>query len=99
MAQRAIADLMAETPVHRNELVEGGLDEPALILIRHCRDMKRQEACLRLITLLLLFSCTALFVFTNGVELRQQKEVRSNDKMVFYQTFFFCTKPLKLGQI
>nr|XP_020474488.1 uncharacterized protein LOC109970916 [Monopterus albus] len=48
-----------------------GPDESVLILIKHCQDMKQQETRLRLITLLLLFICTALFIFTTGADLRQ----------------------------
>ncbi|XP_026153720.1 uncharacterized protein LOC113124814 [Mastacembelus armatus] len=47
------------------------MDESVLILIKHCQDMKQQETHLRLITLLLLLSCTALFIFTTGADLRQ----------------------------
>lgn len=47
-------------------------NEPVLILIKHCRDMKQQETRLRLITLLLLLGCTALFCFTIIYEQRQQ---------------------------
>ncbi|KAF7218118.1 putative LOC107395108-like protein [Nothobranchius furzeri] len=49
--------------------VVGGMgmnhEESALILIRHCQDMKRQEARLRLISLLLMLSCAAFFFYTN----------------------------------
>ncbi|XP_047229215.1 uncharacterized protein LOC124872865 [Girardinichthys multiradiatus] len=44
-------------------------EKPLLILISHCREMKQQEARLRIITLLLLLSCAALFVFTNCTDL------------------------------
>ncbi|XP_041667298.1 uncharacterized protein LOC121525382 [Cheilinus undulatus] len=43
--------------------VDMGQDESVLILLRHCRDMKRQETRLRLVTLLLLLGCAALFFF------------------------------------
>lgn len=48
-----------------------GLDKSTLILIKHCRDMKQQETSLRLITLLLVLSCTVLFSFTFSVVLKQ----------------------------
>ncbi|XP_078143050.1 tumor necrosis factor ligand superfamily member 15 [Centroberyx gerrardi] len=38
-------------------------DESLLVLLEHCRDMKRQETRLRLATLFLLFSCSAVFIF------------------------------------
>ncbi|KAG7235553.1 hypothetical protein INR49_002600 [Caranx melampygus] len=43
-----------------------GQDESVLILMKHCRDMKRQESCLRLTTLLLVLSCAAVFIFVIG---------------------------------
>ncbi|XP_008322720.1 uncharacterized protein LOC103389186 [Cynoglossus semilaevis] len=39
------------------------VEEPALILIRHCQDMKKQETRLRFITLLLLLGCGSLFLY------------------------------------
>ncbi|KAM7369418.1 hypothetical protein PAMP_013687 [Pampus punctatissimus] len=53
----------------RNEGITGdamvnmGPDKPVLIL-KHCHDMKKQEMCLRAVTLLLLLSCLTLFIFT-----------------------------------
>ncbi|XP_071377286.1 uncharacterized protein [Centroberyx affinis] len=38
-------------------------DESLLVLLAHCRDMKRQETRLRLATLFLLFGCCAVFLF------------------------------------
>ncbi|XP_042365423.1 uncharacterized protein LOC121959935 [Plectropomus leopardus] len=46
-------------------------DESVFILIKHCRDMKQQETRFRLITLLLLLSCTALYIFTIWADLRK----------------------------
>ncbi|XP_074546938.1 uncharacterized protein LOC141805673 [Halichoeres trimaculatus] len=44
--------------------VDMSRDEAVLILLQHCQDMKRQETRLRLVSLLLLLSCVALFVFS-----------------------------------
>lgn len=52
-------------------VMETGLDKSTLILIKHCRDMKQQETCLRLITLLLVLSSTVLFYFASSVILKQ----------------------------
>ncbi|KAM4532171.1 uncharacterized protein V3H82_026034 [Fundulus diaphanus] len=38
-------------------------EDPLLLLITHCREMKQQEARLRIATLLLLLGCAALVVF------------------------------------
>ncbi|XP_030005858.1 uncharacterized protein LOC115430105 [Sphaeramia orbicularis] len=54
------------------------VDESVLILIRHCRDMKRQETCLRFITLLLLLSCTTLFVLTLSADFKKCEEFGSS---------------------
>uniref|UniRef100_A0A3Q0RSN7 THD domain-containing protein n=1 Tax=Amphilophus citrinellus TaxID=61819 RepID=A0A3Q0RSN7_AMPCI len=62
-------------------------DESALILINHCRDMKKQEARLRLITLLLLLGCAALFVYSTCAGLRRQDEPGSRGREVSSQTF------------
>lgn len=40
-----------------------GPDQSVLVLMEHCREMKRQETRLRLFTLLLLLGCTALLMF------------------------------------
>ncbi|KAL7376991.1 hypothetical protein ABVT39_019453 [Epinephelus coioides] len=50
-----------------------GQDECVLILINHCRDMKQQETRLRLTTLLLLLSCTALYIFTLCTDLGKRE--------------------------
>ncbi|TKS84062.1 hypothetical protein D9C73_019171 [Collichthys lucidus] len=63
--------LPAETTCE-DSMIDMGQDRSALILIKHCRDMKQQEMCLRLITLFLLLICTALFIFMNGAILRQR---------------------------
>ncbi|XP_062268346.1 uncharacterized protein LOC133974701 [Platichthys flesus] len=60
---------------------ETGLDrdQPVCILIRHCRDMKRQETRLRLLTMLLLLGCSALYIFTLCAELRNREHQSSGD--------------------
>ncbi|XP_074473764.1 tumor necrosis factor ligand superfamily member 15-like [Sebastes fasciatus] len=55
-----------------------GHDESTLILIKHCRDMKKQETRLRFITLLLVFSCTTLFMFTIWADLRHRENSGSS---------------------
>ncbi|KAM3599717.1 uncharacterized protein V6R79_010294 [Siganus canaliculatus] len=52
------------TAVCEDSRIDIDLDQSVLILLKHCQSMKQQETRLRLITLLLLLSCTALFVFT-----------------------------------
>ncbi|XP_015229039.1 PREDICTED: uncharacterized protein LOC107083950 [Cyprinodon variegatus] len=45
-------------------VVEMNSEDPLLLIINHCREMKQQEARLRIVTLLLLLGCSALTVFT-----------------------------------
>ncbi|CAB1421753.1 unnamed protein product [Pleuronectes platessa] len=61
--------------------LETGLDrdQPVCILIRHCRDMKQQETRLRLITMLLLLGCSALYIFTLCAELRKTEPQSSGE--------------------
>ncbi|KAF3849420.1 hypothetical protein F7725_015917, partial [Dissostichus mawsoni] len=58
-----------------------GPDQSLLVLMEHCREMKRQETRLRLFTLLLLLGCTALLVFAMWAGLIQSgsKEEVVND--------------------
>lgn len=63
-----------EVRVHREE-------ESLLILINHCREMKQQEARLRLITLLLLLGCAAAFIFISCADFSQRRAaVRAADR-------------------
>lgn len=73
----------------RDSVMNMGPDEPVLILIKHCRDMKQQETRLRLVTLLLLLSCTALFIFITGAGLRQHKNSGSSEQGVSFKTIFY----------
>ncbi|KAK5852431.1 hypothetical protein PBY51_023900 [Eleginops maclovinus] len=87
---------MGHTLIRQSELAEAadgdvmmdlGPDKSVLILIQHCREMKRQETCLRLITLLLLLSCTALFIFAMWAGFRQsgsKEEVINNEQSPAY---------------
>lgn len=69
-ADREMEALSGSGPVevrgHREE-------ESLLILINHCREMKQQEARLRLITLLLLLGCAAAFIFISCADLSQRR--------------------------
>ena len=70
-----------------NAMMDMGHDESLLILIKHCRDMKQQETRLRLVTLLLVLSCTTLFIFTISADLRQPENSGSSGQGVSYKTF------------
>lgn len=66
-------------------VMEMGSDKSVLILLKHCQDMKQQETRLRLITLLLVFSCTVLFCFTiNGILIQN---AGLNEQRVSSKTF------------
>lgn len=65
MVPRLIRDTRPAGSAAGDSVIAMGEDESALILIKHCNDMKQQEARLRLITLLLLLVNMALLLFTN----------------------------------
>ncbi|XP_041816799.1 uncharacterized protein LOC121623551 [Chelmon rostratus] len=73
MGQNRMASTLPAEAACGNSVTDMGPDESVLILIKHCRDMKQQETRLRLITLLLLLTCMALFIFNTGVGLRQRE--------------------------
>ncbi|XP_076614804.1 uncharacterized protein LOC143338350 [Chaetodon auriga] len=73
MGQKLMARTLSAEAACRNSGIDMSSDESVLILIKHCRDMKQQETCLRLITLLLLLTCMALFIFVTGADLRQRE--------------------------
>nr|XP_046232013.1 uncharacterized protein LOC124052126 [Scatophagus argus] len=74
--------LPAETALGES-MVNMGSDESVLILIKHCQDMKQQETRLRLITLLLLLSCTALvLIFICGTNLRSHENSASSGRQL-----------------
>lgn len=65
MVPRLIRDTRPAGSAAGDSVIDMREDESALILIKHCNDMKQQEARLRLITLLLLLVNMALLLFTN----------------------------------
>ncbi|XP_029300990.1 uncharacterized protein LOC115016975 [Cottoperca gobio] len=69
MGQKLIGHTLPAEAAHVDAMMDLGPDEFVLVLIKHCRDMKQQETCLRLISLLLLLSCVALFIFSFGADL------------------------------
>lgn len=71
MGQKVLGFTTAVGPTCGDAMMGVSRDEPALILIDHCRDMKKQEARLRLVTLLLLLGCAALFVYSTWAGSRQ----------------------------
>ncbi|XP_026032787.1 uncharacterized protein LOC113027389 [Astatotilapia calliptera] len=71
MGQKVMGPTVPAGAACGDALINVSSDESVLILINHCRDMKRQEARLRLITLLLLLGCTALFVYSTCANLGQ----------------------------
>ncbi|KAL4005140.1 hypothetical protein ACER0C_004853 [Sarotherodon galilaeus] len=71
MGQRVMGPTVPAGAACGDALISVTPDESVLILINHCRDMKRQEARLRLITLLLLLGCAALFVYSTCANLGQ----------------------------
>ncbi|KAE8284748.1 hypothetical protein D5F01_LYC16182 [Larimichthys crocea] len=78
MGQKQMGHTLPAETTCKDSIIDMGQDRSALILIKHCRDMKQQEMCLRLITLFLLLICTALFIFMNGAILRQRGISGSN---------------------
>ncbi|XP_078127416.1 uncharacterized protein LOC144531252 [Sander vitreus] len=64
MGEKLFRQTLPTEAVCGDAIIDMGQDKSVLILIQHCRDMKQQETRLRLVTLLLLLSCTALFIFT-----------------------------------
>ncbi|XP_034048202.1 uncharacterized protein LOC117529511 [Thalassophryne amazonica] len=85
MGQKMIREPLSEEVACR---IEAGPDEPVLILLQHCRDMKRQETRLRIITFLLLLSCTALYLFTICAQSQPSKSSGSTGKQDAVQQFF-----------
>lgn len=71
-------------------VVDMGQNESVLILMKHCRDMKRQESCLRLITLLLLLGCATLFFFVICADSRQHGNSGPTGQMVRFKPFYLC---------
>ncbi|KAG8010974.1 Phosphatidylinositol 4-phosphate 5-kinase-like protein 1 [Nibea albiflora] len=78
MGQKQMGHTLPAEATCEDSMIDMGQDRSGLILIKHCRDMKQQEICLRLITLFLLLICTALFIFMNGAILRQRGNSGSN---------------------
>ncbi|KAF0031875.1 uncharacterized protein LOC118284582 [Scophthalmus maximus] len=56
-----------------------GWDESVLVLVQHCRDMKQQETRLRVVTLLLMLGCTALYIFSICADLRKHADSGSSE--------------------
>lgn len=65
------------------------VEEPALILIRHCQDMKKQETRLRFITLLLLLGCGSLFLYISCAVLWFHREPAGTEHTVS-SCLLFC---------
>ncbi|XP_071323030.1 tumor necrosis factor ligand superfamily member 15-like [Trachinotus anak] len=78
MGQKLMGPTLPAEAASGDAVADMGQDESVLILIKHCRDMKQQESCLRLVTLLLLLSCTTLFVFIISADLRQRGDSGSS---------------------
>ncbi|CAK6976679.1 uncharacterized protein LOC111221201 [Scomber scombrus] len=70
--------LMGNEDASGDTMINMGTDKSVLILIKHCQDMKKQETRLRFVTLLLLFSCAAMFISTIIPDLRQLGNSRSS---------------------
>ncbi|XP_044030889.1 uncharacterized protein LOC122865918 [Siniperca chuatsi] len=73
MAQKLMRHTLPAEAACGDAMIDMGPDNSVLILIKHCRDMKQQETRLRLFTLLLLLSCTALFICAIGTDLRHNE--------------------------
>lgn len=82
MGQKVMGPTVPAGAACGDALINVSSDESVLILINHCRDMKRQEARLRLITLLLLLGCTALFVYSTCANLGQHGKSGSSRDVV-----------------
>ncbi|XP_031143173.1 tumor necrosis factor ligand superfamily member 15 [Sander lucioperca] len=80
MGEKLFGQTLPTEAVCGDAIIDMGQDKSVLILIQHCRDMKQQETRLRLITLLLLLSCTALFIFTICANLWQRENSGSSRK-------------------
>lgn len=85
-----MGDARPAGPAAGESAIGMGEDESALILIKHCNDMKQQEARLRLITLLLLLVNMALVLFTNRLYPWQQGNFASAQEGVSSRAFHLC---------
>ncbi|XP_038590354.1 uncharacterized protein LOC119914897 [Micropterus salmoides] len=74
MGQRLMGHILPAEVACSDAIIEMGSEKSALILIKHCQDMKQQEMRLRLITLLLVLLCTALYIFAICTDLRQHEK-------------------------
>lgn len=90
MAPRLIRDTRPAGSAAGDSVIDMREDESALILIKHCNDMKQQEARLRLITLLLLLVNMALFLFTNRLSPWHQGDFASAGRGVSPKSFLLC---------
>ncbi|XP_017297659.1 uncharacterized protein LOC108251756 [Kryptolebias marmoratus] len=75
---------------YRRVVVGMNSDESVLLLIKHCRDMKQQEVLLRTVTLLLLLSCTAVFLFTSWAAFRPCTESAAEQKVAYLKEEKLC---------
>lgn len=87
MVPRLIRDTRPAGSAAGDSVIAMREDESALILIKHCNDMKQQEARLRLITLLLLLVNMALLLFTNRLSPWHQGSFASAGRGVSPRTF------------
>ncbi|TDH01768.1 hypothetical protein EPR50_G00166020 [Perca flavescens] len=78
MEEKLFGQTLPTESARGDAIIDMDSDKSVLILIEHCRDMKQQETRLRLITLLLLLSCMALFIFTICAVLWQHGNSGSN---------------------
>ncbi|XP_029920494.1 uncharacterized protein LOC115368513 [Myripristis murdjan] len=62
--------------------IDMGRDESLLLLAKHCRDMRRQESSLRVVTMLLFLSCTAMFILCSFAEIRRNQSAASDGQTV-----------------
>ncbi|XP_032395161.1 uncharacterized protein LOC116704065 [Etheostoma spectabile] len=69
MGDKVFGQALLTEAARGDAIIDMGPDKSVLILIKHCQDMKRQETRLRIITLVLLLSCTALFIVAISADL------------------------------
>lgn len=82
MVQMLMRDSRPVGCASEDSSISMGDNESALILIRHCNDMKQQEARLRLITLLVLLVSMVLVLFTSHLQPWYQGNLASSQKTV-----------------
>ncbi|KAM9841117.1 uncharacterized protein ACBR49_014635 [Aulostomus maculatus] len=66
--------------VSGDAMMREGPDKCLLVLLKHCKDMKQQEVRLRITTVLVLFSCSAVYLYTNFVGSMQRPTFGAQEK-------------------